>query len=113
MVYLEQMAKRRKSKKGKAKGGTGVVSAAVIVEPGSGQKSYAMFEVSKVSGEEAILRGPLLLEPGEPITLELAFSDGSTLQVPAAVEESIRDDSRMRVRFERPDDRESIEKKLR
>jgi len=88
------------------------VSAAVIVEPGSKQSRYLMFEVAELTPQHAVLRGPLLLEAGEPLTLELGFGDGTTLQVPVAVEEVLLGDSEVRVRFERTSDSRSIERKL-
>lgn len=94
------------------KNGGGEVSAAVIVEPGSKQSRYLMFEVAEITPEHAILRGPLLLEAGEPLTLELGFGDGTTLQVPVAVDEVLLSESEVRVRFERSSDSRSIERKL-
>lgn len=78
--------------------------------------SYDMFEIEEISGERAFLRSPLLLEPGEALTLELSFADGSTMKIPAVVETAADgtngEPPGIRVSFTRGDDRKAIAAKL-
>ena len=48
-------------------------------------RRYSMFELLEVSVEGAFLGGKLLLEPGEIVTLELAFDDDRTTELEARV----------------------------
>jgi hypothetical protein len=96
---------RRSKKKGK-----GAVRSAQIRAQGT---DYEMFEVGEINGEFAFLRGPLVLEAGEPMTLKLTFRDGTELEVEAEVEAAeLGDSPGVKVVFARAIDRQSIQQKL-
>jgi hypothetical protein len=59
--------------------------AAVITVDNRGEVSYAMYDVLSVDEDRAQLAGPLLLEPGEAVTVELSLPEGRRLRVEARV----------------------------
>jgi hypothetical protein len=63
------------------------VSAAVV--PGGRGAPYRMYEALSVSGEGATLRGGLLLEVSEEVTLELGLPGRSPLRARARVVEIV------------------------
>jgi len=59
--------------------------AALVSTRIEGGPAYAMFQARRVSGDGAFLEGPLLLEPNEVFTVELALPAGDKLRVRARV----------------------------
>ncbi len=57
----------------------------VAVLGDAGEARYPMFEVAEIATDGAFLGGPLLLENGEEIAVELSFPDDSTLTLRAQV----------------------------
>lgn len=62
------------------------VPAAVIGANRDANPSYGMYQATEISEDGAFLRGPMLLEPNERFTLELAFEDGTRVRADALVE---------------------------
>lgn len=66
---------------------------ASVVLPAAGQSSlYGMFEALSVTPEGATLRGGLLLEVNEEVTIELRLPDLSAFRARARVVEIVRDE---------------------
>lgn len=105
------MAKGANSKGAASGGGNGV--SVIVLQPGGGDGRYSMFEVRDISKKEAFLQGPLVLEVGEPLDLELGFKDGSSLKVAAEVlAAELGDSPGVKVKFQRSSDRKKLAKKL-
>jgi|GEM_PF-4305452 len=67
------------------------VPAAVIGANRDADPRYGMYQTTEISEEGAFLRGPMLLEPNERFTVELAFEDGTKVRASARVERVDRD----------------------
>jgi hypothetical protein len=84
----------------------GKARAAVITSDHRGELSYAMYDVHSVSDDRARLVGPLLLELGETVTLELALAEGRRVRVEAQVSDILEgNEPGIEVRFVAPTDR--------
>jgi len=66
-----------------------VESSVVVTMPNGRQQHFRMFDVAELEADAALLSGPLLLEVGESVDIELAFADGSKLSVPATVASAV------------------------
>lgn len=62
------------------------VPAAVIGANRDTEPLYGMYQTTEISEDGAFLQGPMLLEPDERFTLELAFEDGTKVRATARVE---------------------------
>ena len=90
-----------------------VESSLVITKANGRQQSYPMFQVAEIEHDTARLCGPLLLEVGEVLLVEIVFTDGSKLRASATVEAVQLDpDPGIRVAFTRAAEKKAIRKKL-
>ena len=69
--------------------GAGQAVPAAVVQPGGRGAPYRMYEALAVTVEGATLRGGLLLEVSEEVTLELALPDRTALRARARVVEIV------------------------
>ncbi len=74
----------------------GVRDAVVVAAAGGSQ--YPMFTARELSPTGAVLSGPMLLELGEQVTVEIGFDDGERVRVEATVAE-IASGGEMRVEW--------------
>jgi len=97
----------------RAKGHKAIETAVLLTKPNGRQERYAMFEVHSIEDGEALLRGPLLLEVGEPLMVEVVFDDGSKVRAKVTVEGTeLGPEPGIRVSFKRDSDRKAISAKL-
>jgi hypothetical protein len=59
--------------------------AAIRVAVIGGEERYPMFDAAEVAADGGFFAGPLLLETGEQLEVELSFADDTTLRLSARV----------------------------
>lgn len=90
--YTPPLMERPETAQLAAGSGSLKVEAAVVL-PASGKSAlYGMFEALSVTPDGATLRGGLLLEVNEEVTIELRLPDLSAFRARARVVEILRDD---------------------
>ena len=62
------------------------VAAALIGVNRDTKPTYGVYQTTEISPDGAFLRGPMLLEPDEQVTVELTFEDGTRVRVHATVD---------------------------
>lgn len=78
------------SSPGESSADTRLISAALVLGEGDGECVYAMYDARALSSAGVFLAGPLLLEKGEELLLELMLDAGTRVRVKGHVVSSTR-----------------------